>query len=169
MIDFCCGTKAASAAMFDRGWKVVTLDIDEKFMPDIVCDIRNYTYSGPTPDLMWFSPPCTDFSFNSLPWNANKQRAADISIYGACKRIIRQSKPKYWIIENVRGAMTYFGPPTQKRGPFYLWGYYPPIGKGHLNYKTKGSHPGRNSHLRAAIPYELSLAIALSIENNPDY
>ena len=167
MFDGCCGTKGASASMLDHGWEVITLDIDLAFLPDIVCDIREYSYSGPKPTLMWFSPPCTDFSFNDKPWNKDKQRPIDLSIYEACLRIVKETNPDFWIIENVRGAIKYFGPPKAKRGPFYLWGYFPPLAPFKLNYKRKDSYSGRNPELRAAIPYELSDQVRLAIERNP--
>lgn len=47
MLDLCCGLKGASAAMRDRGWEVVR---------------------GRRPDLVWASPPCTEFSRESMPW-----------------------------------------------------------------------------------------------------
>ena len=62
MLDVCCGLKGASCAMFDRGWEVLSVDINPHFSPDVVADVRTWHYHGPSPDLVWCSPPCTDLA-----------------------------------------------------------------------------------------------------------
>ena len=42
-IDLCCGLKGFSSAFLEGGWEVITVDIEPKFLPDILCDIRNLT------------------------------------------------------------------------------------------------------------------------------
>lgn len=169
MFDGCCGLKGASASMRDNGWDVTTLDIEPSFEPDIVADIREYTpIPGTHYDLMWFSPPCTEFSFNDKPWNKDKQIVPDISIYQSCMRLVNLMQPRFWIIENVRGAVPYFTITNvvARRGPFYLWGYFPPLPQFKLEYKKKDLTSGRNPELRALIPYQLSDIIRMTIENN---
>src|SRR5574341_1069536 len=100
MFDSCCGLKGASRAMSERGWKIITLDNDPKFNPDIVADIREYHYKGPRPDLMWFSPPCNEFAREWMPW-CRLDIAPDMSIVLACKRVIEETQPRFWVIENV--------------------------------------------------------------------
>lgn len=74
MLDLCCGLGGASKAMKERGWDVITVDIDPEFNPTIVADLRTFHYSGPRPDLVWASPPCTEFSKYSMPesWACNQ-------------------------------------------------------------------------------------------------
>ncbi|GAI29454.1 unnamed protein product, partial [marine sediment metagenome] len=67
MVDLCCGLKGASKAMTERGWTVITLDISPDFEPDIVADVRGWSYQGETPDLVWASPPCNEFSREFMP------------------------------------------------------------------------------------------------------
>ena len=122
MYDLCCGLKGASVAFAERGWKVVTLDNDPKFSPDIVADIRTWHYNGPdNPGFIWASPPCLEFSRESMPWT-RRGVVPDMSIVESCKRIIDEAAPRYWIIENVRGAKQYFmellGRPAKSSGRF---------------------------------------------------
>ena len=165
--DGCCGLKGASSAAKDRGWEVTTLDIDSDFNPDIVADIREYTYMGPVPHLMWFSPPCLEFSRSSLPW-IRSQQPPDLSIVLACKRIVDQVKPQYWVIENVKGAVRWFrdilGPPRFVINPYYLWGYFPIPPRIMIRNKPKQSFTSARRAERAMIPYALSHAITIAAE-----
>lgn len=166
MIDVCAGLKGASTAMVDRGWEVVTVDIEPSFSPDILVDIRAWSYDGSKPDLMWFSPPCTEFAREFMPW-CKTGKKPDMSVYIACKRIIAESQPRYWIIENVKGAVPYFGKPAAIVGPYYLWGFFPPLGNVRYTAPKKESLSSSKSAERAKIPYSLSLAVALAVEKTP--
>ncbi len=164
MVDLGCGLKGASQAMTDRGWTVITLDLLPCFEPDIVADVRTWSYQGERPDLIWASPPCSEFSREHLPW-ARTGRAPDMSIYLACRRVIAEANPRYWIIESTAGAVPYFGRPAQVLRPFYLWGFFPKLINVQLSSRRfKNSYASRDKAKRALIPYNLSLAVALSVE-----
>ena len=163
MVDICAGLKGTSAAMVARGWEVITLDNDLAFKPDILCDLRCWNWEGIKPDLMWFSPPCTEFAREFMPWSRTG-KTPDLSIYQACIRIIQEVQPRYWIIENVKGAIKYFGKPAASIGPFFLWGFFPDLGKIKLSGRKKESLSSSHSAERAKIPFELSLAVAQAIE-----
>lgn len=170
MYDLCSGLGGASEGFKTRGWQVITLDNDPKFGPDIVADLTTWTYNGPDrPRFIWASPPCLEFSRESMPWT-RRGIEPDLEIVRACKRIIDEARPKYWIIENVRGAVPFFrdllGTPALIVGPFYLWGFIPPIGRVRLNMVKKESLSGKDRELRAKIPISLSTAIAVASEND---
>ena len=150
IIDLCCGLGGASQAMKDRGWKVISVDIERKFKPDIVADVRLLTLKNIQPLLVWASPPCGEFAREWMPWTKTGEKP-DMSIVKACYEIILEIKPIFWCIENVQGAVKYFKPllgkPRAIHKPYFLWGNFP------NNWKIK-------------ITYEISLAIAMSIEAN---
>lgn len=175
MLDLGAGLGGASQAMKERGWDVVTVDINPAFEPDIVADLRSWQWNGRKPDLIWASPPCTEFSKFAMPcwYDLATLPDPDMSIVEACVRIIEQSRPRYWIIENVRGAVDFFRPllgsPAFVARPYYLWGFFPMPGD--VKRHTFGTKTKRTSSTakaaRAKIPASLSLAIAVAIERQP--
>ena len=163
MLDLCCGLKGASAAMQDRAWRVITLDIDPCFNPDIVADVRTWSWRGDKPDLIWASPPCDEFSREFMPWSRIGKKP-DLSIVEGCKRIIGESNPRYWIIENTRGAVLYLGKPAAVLYPYYLWGFFPVLPDCKPNFPHKELLSSTMAAERARIPYKLSALIADAIE-----
>ncbi len=167
MLDLCSGLGGASQAMRERGWTVTTVDIDSQFSPDVLTDIRNWHYSGPQLDFVWASPPCAEFSRTDMPWIKNAPEP-DLSIMRACLRIIRETKPRYWALENVRGAIKWFRPlmgnPTFSHHPWFVWGTFPPVSVVIRQRRQKQSYSSTQAAQRAMIPYELSLAFAQAIE-----
>jgi hypothetical protein len=163
MIDVCAGLGGASQAMRDRGWDVLTVDLDPAFGTDVVADVRTWQYSGPTPDLMWMSPPCDEFAREWMPWSKTG-RPPSMELVDACRRLVREIGPRWWVLENVRGAVPYLGRPRAIVGPFYLWGVFPPLGAPRLNMRKKESMSSSWAAERAKIPYALSLSVALAVE-----
>lgn len=170
MLDLGSGLKGASRAMGARGWQVVTVDINPAFEPDILADLREWSYSGPRPDLVWCSPPCNEFSREFMPWSKTGN-LPDMSIVLACKRIIDECQPRFWVIENVKGAIQLFEPVLGSYrvnyGPFYLWGFFPTPGDFKLIYRKKESRSSTAKAERAMIPCQLSQALAIAIETQP--
>lgn len=168
MLDLCCGLKGASQPFAARGWDVVTLDIDARFAPDIVADLRTWHWSGPTPDLIWLSDPCTEFSRESMPW-CKTGNTPDLSIAQAGLRIIRDAQPRYWVRENVRGStrwvLPFLGEPREIHGPFFLWGNFPPLGRPLLRMRNKESYSSTHQAERAKVPAALSEALAVALES----
>lgn len=171
MLDLFAGKGGASQAMNERGWKVITVDINPDFKPDIIADISTFKYEGPIPDLIWASPPCIEFSKDSLPksWACNIVPAKpDISLMLAAKRIIEEVNPRWWIIENVRGAVKHFKPHLgnyqKKTGSRYLWGYFPifDCNPGYGKWRLPPSN--ERAAIRSLIPRQVSLALALAVE-----
>jgi hypothetical protein len=83
--------------------------------------------------------------------------------------LIEEIKPKYWIIENVRGAGKYFEPLLGRWkvhcASTFLWGNIPPNvewPKGLKSGKEKLSSKQRAE--RSKIPYEISFAVAQATE-----
>ncbi len=163
MLDLCCGLKGASAAMSERDWRVITLDNDPQFKPDVLADISGWSYQGDRPDLVWASPPCSEFSRESFPWTRTGKRP-DMTVYLACRRIIAEVHPRFWIIENVRGAVPYFGKYVYVRFPYYLWGTFPELGRFTLRRRYKDNFASGDKANRAKIPHDLSLAVAQAVE-----
>lgn len=67
VLDLFAGRGTATKAFRDRGWEVVTVEIDPQHRPDIVGDIGSWNppFKPGHFDFIWASPPCTTFSLAS--------------------------------------------------------------------------------------------------------
>lgn len=174
MLDLFAGLGGASQAMKDRGWEVITQDINPDFKPTYCCDIREFFFHDGGEhlfDLVWASPPCTEFSRSSMPrtWKCNAiPPVPNTDLLKCAVGVINCLKPRYWIIENVAGARKYFlpivGKPIKKCGSRYLWGEFPIFISKPVYGKWFLPPSKERSAKRSLIPYSLSLAVALAIE-----
>jgi len=165
MLDLCAGLGGASAAFVAAGWDVVTLDFDSRFGCTITDDLAKWSWSGRQVDFIWASPPCTEFSRESMPW-CRTGVAPDMTLVRAVYRVVAECLPRLgWVLENVRGAVPFLGSPRAIVGPFYLWGDFPSPGRPVFRMKHKQSYSSRNAAERAKIPYALSAAVELAVSS----
>jgi len=69
-LDLCSGLGGASQPALDRGWRVIRVDIEPRFKPDVVADIRNLPLMPFGIDVLWVSPSCDEFARATLHWKA---------------------------------------------------------------------------------------------------
>ena len=161
-LDLFCGTGGATAAFRGRSdWKVIGVDNDARRAADVVADVRRLPLTGNV-DFLWASPPCNEFS-TMPPGRAARRPSLDLVF--AAFQAVRDLRPKFWIIENVRGAIPFLGVPAQKIGPFCLWGYFPLI-EAPLSVvdHRKMTSDRQTAAARAAIPFDLSEAVYQAVE-----
>lgn len=177
VFDFFSGLEGWSKPFKERGHIVVTVDIESKFNPTICAnlfslkaeDFRKYGQ----PDLIVASPPCTEFTKSTLPktWASVKKYGCnpDTSLLKKVLQLIRELNPRWWVIENVRGAIKYFKPlmgrPVKKIGSRYLWGKFPIFDSKPTFGKWKISPSKCRASLRSLIPKSIALALCLSCES----
>ena len=80
----------------------ITVDILPKFSPTVVADILQFDYQQYQEgqfDIIWCSPPCTEYSKAKTRGERNLTLAD--SLVRKCFEIIDYLKPKVWIVENV--------------------------------------------------------------------
>lgn len=186
MLDLFCGLGGASAAMRARpGWHVIGVDCRTELEPDCCADIAGWRYSGPPVDLIWASPPCVEFAKTDKKCWYPDAPAPSMALVDAALRIIAEVKPRWWLLENVRGARAWFaghpqlGAPVLQSPPLYLWGQPPPglllpsPGAGHKEYQSRTrldvralrlNSDDRRRQLRAVVPYCISYAVATATE-----
>jgi len=103
VLELFSGTESFSKVARKRGHEAFTIDNDSQFNPDLCIDILDFNISMlpnkfKKPDIIWASPPCTQYS------KAKSQGERDIE--GANKivlktlRIIKELRPRIWIMEN---------------------------------------------------------------------
>ena len=173
LLDLCSGREGISKEFRKAGWDCVTVDINPKFNSDIVADINELHLEAPGDyDFISASPVCTEYSKAGLPisWKCNggKRTPPDMRLFLNCYRIIRYLKPRWWMIENVRGAVPYFslvlGDYTKHVGSRYLWGEFPIFDTSHKYGKWKLSPTEDRAEIRSEIPAGLSKALCLACE-----
>lgn len=103
IVEFFCGSKSLSKEAEKQGHKVFTIDIEEKWKPDLCIDILDFEISMlpeefRNPDFVWFSPPCTKYS------HANRKGKWDLThsnnMVKKSLKLIEELKPKFWVLEN---------------------------------------------------------------------
>lgn len=169
MLDLFSGLGGASQAMRQRGWDVVSVDADPAFNCTITADLTSWTPAGLGAfDLVWASPPCTEFSRDHLPWLRGKYPPPCLDLVRAALRIIAAVRPTFWVVENVRGAIRWFrpllGPVRQQLGPLFLWGDFPRLDVVVKPWKQTLSSPSRAE--RAMVPAAVSAALAVACESS---
>ena len=186
MLDLFSGLGGASEAMRAAGWEVHRLEINTllRDVPDtIILDVRTWPFRDiPTGyyDLIWASPPCVEFSDGYSSPKMKAKRAGeeydpDLTLVEKSIEIIEYLIPDHWVIENVRGAQSFFedllGKPNQIIGSAYLWGNFPlisvPVGwEMPSKYENDAwSTDPLRANKRAKIPYEISNGLRVEIEN----
>ncbi len=84
---------------------VVTLDSVAAWQPTHVSDVRQWDYQQYSPgyfDVVWASPPCTQYSQARTTGGPPDLATADACVKRTLQ-IIEYLKPRYWFLENPRG------------------------------------------------------------------
>lgn len=146
-VELFAGTAGGTAAFRGRpDWDVITVEIDPRHRPTIVADCRHLPLNlgpdvGRPVELLWCSPPCQQFS----RWNRAAPLRPSLELMFAAFSAVQLLRPRYWVLENVTGAIPFLGIPAQKIGPWCLWGYFP-----HLAVDL-AMHDHRKSDRRTAV------------------
>ena len=107
LLEVCSGTGSVGKVFKMHGWEVVSLDVDRKTRPTVICDIREFDYkqlSGPF-DCIWCSPPCTHYSICRSKARIPRDLESNDQIVQQCINIITWFSPKAWFIENPMTSM----------------------------------------------------------------
>lgn len=130
ILDLCGGTGSWS-----RFYKKAGYDVRNITLPDY--DVLEYEPPENVYGIL-AAPPCTEFSVLNCKAEARERKPEEgLKIVIACLRIIQQSKPKWWAMENPVGYLReYMGKPATTFQPWQygdpwtkltdLWGTFKP-------------------------------------------
>ena len=145
-LDLFSGMGGFSAAFEDAdGWEVVTVDVEERFEPDVQADVLDLRPEDlPEADVVLASPPCTAFSMAASGTHLDAD-GRPVSEWGRTSLalvhhtvgLIKAIDPDWWILENPMGGMRrQLGKPdahvwwcqygSDRAKPTDLWGRIPP-------------------------------------------
>jgi len=188
MIDLFAGLGGASESMIqDRGWDVCRIDNNPLLSGVERMHIKNVgelvvhkdVFEHGEIDLIWASPPCREFSQaygapGPVAKRAGIEFTPDLELVEIALELIEESKPKFWVIENVIGSIKHFAKlglkPRQIIGPFVLYGNFPLI---HIQpgYKHKKSENDTwstdplRANRKALVPMEISRGLKEAIQD----
>lgn len=163
-LDLFSGLGGFSQAFEDAdGWRVVTVDIEGEFDPDICADIMELLPGDlPDADVVLASPPCVDFSVACIvnKWSHSLERrprhlprkaqvADSIAVVFRTLWLVQELQPDWWFMENPQGMLRkWIGEPSgqvhycQYGSPFKkptdLWGRHPRMEYRHCPGSTCG-------------------------------
>ena len=164
VLDLFCGLGGFSRAFKEAGHYVVGIDIVPP--ATILADMNAPPLQDSfRPDVLLASPPCTEFSREDMPWHRTWKKP-DMALVDAAFKAIDTYKPRWWVIENTRGAVKHFPIPyTHKAGSRYLWTNIPLLG--FIEEKCYGKwrlSPSKDrAKLRSEIPMTISNAILRAV------
>lgn len=145
-LDLFSGLGGFSAAFHDSDeWRVVTVDVEERFTPDIQADVMDLRPRDlPDADVVLASPPCTAFSMaaHGTHIDSGGNPVSDwgrlsIALTHHTVGLCRALNPDWHVIENPMGGMRrQLGRPdahvwwcqygSERAKPTDLWGRIPP-------------------------------------------
>ncbi len=170
VLELFCGLGGWSKPWIEAGHDVTGIDITDLGFPGKFIKADLYDWE-PTEhyDIVLASPPCTEFSIaKKWGWGTQDERQGLDLIYRTFY-LISKIKPKYFIIENVKGLAEFLPPPQdivrygKKRNvkAAYLWtniekmGLLPPM----ASYRKHDDLKRSERALRGLIPIELAKAV----------
>jgi hypothetical protein len=120
ILDLCGGSGSWSRPYLDAGYDVRLVTLPES-------DVLTYTPPKNVYGVL-AAPPCTDFALSGARWWARKgpgALAAALVVVDACFRIVRNSCPSFWALENPVGRLSaYLGPANYIFDPYFFGDAY---------------------------------------------
>jgi site-specific DNA-cytosine methylase len=166
-LDLFAGTRSATKFFAASArWKVDYVELNDG------ADIRSF-HPSQRYDFVWSSPPCPEYSQGGKNRTWQGKYLANRELWLEGLRVIWEARPRFWVVENVKGAQQVWGRAPYHYGAFFLWGYFPKL-KAHVPWteSLKGirfvGSDHRTSSERAMIPEALAGDVFRAVEKALD-
>lgn len=182
VLDLFSGLGGASEAFVQAGDEVLRIennillkDVPHTHLMDVIdlhAFLAEYAVGREDYDVVWASPPCLEFSNaygapKAIAHREGREHNPSMDLLMATVDIIELLNPRWWVIENVRGACPWFnevlGEPRQVIGSAVLWGHFPQLIMPEDFEHRKADVDKRHSPLRANIRAKIPLSISKSL------
>lgn len=176
-VDLFCGRGGWSKALVAAGFQVVGVDVlpqphypvgaHATFVQADVRSTRSHELRLPRrPYAVVASPPCQPFS-TARPSREAPPIPEGYELVAHGLRLIAELRPRWWCVENVRGAWRWWEPllgdPDLKDPPYYLWGRLPDAMRPQGPYPSKLRY--RDPGKRSEIPQQLARPLAEALRD----
>ena len=166
VLELFCGLGGWSKPFIECGHNCTGVDIVNLGYPGkfIQCDIMDFVPKEKY-DAVLASPPCREFCLPLKLLPSDRDERIGLDLVWKTFDIIQTIKPKYWLIENVKGLSEFLDKPNEivqynrnrNYKSAYLWGniklgLIPPIQHRHDDF-------GNSDPRRALIPHPLAKAV----------
>lgn len=163
VLDLCCGNFGWSKPFIDAGHEVTGVDLEKKDIPDSVTFIQADIFDWEPNqhyDIILASPKCSEFSEIKRNCAHPYDERIGLDMVYRVMYLIMKIKPKYWVLENVKGLSEFIDKPRdtvrygkRTRKTAYLWGNFPELGffNEQIEFNSHMWHdePGWNMDVRA--------------------
>ena len=170
VLDLFCGLGGWSRAFAEAGHDCTGIDIKNIGYPYrfIKADLNDWMPDQHY-DIILASPPCTQFSKVVQRWTGKCNESKGLGLVFKTFALIQEMKPKYWVIENVKGLAEFIDKPNDivryghsvHTKSAYLWSNIGKLGflKQMIVKKTNRKTFKSCDPELAKIPYPLSEAV----------
>ena len=105
LLELFSGTGSVGKPWRDKGHEVISVDLDGRYNPEVVCDILKWSYcTCPVPDVIWASCPCEQYSIARTTAKKPRNFALADSLVSKSWEIIQYfeslNPELIWFIEN---------------------------------------------------------------------
>lgn len=104
LLELFSGTGSVGKAFREKGWDVVSVDVDSKMQPTICCDVRELDWLELPPiDCVWASPVCQHYSVARTRGGPRNLEAADELVRAALRIVEALDVP--FFLENPHSGL----------------------------------------------------------------